>query len=70
MSTRTLLKTAGFPLGSRALRPLEVRVETSPSREFYKSFVRAIGVAGRRFSIRREVARADRGGGVVVVVSG
>lgn len=40
----TPLKTAGFPLRSRVIRPLEVHVETSPTRRFYKSFAHVISV--------------------------
>lgn len=39
-----LLEAAGFPLWSRVIKPLEVRVETSPTREFWKSFPRLGGV--------------------------
>lgn len=39
-----LLKTTGFLLWSSVIKALEVRVETSPTREFYKSFPHLIGV--------------------------
>lgn len=39
-----LLKTTGFLLWSSVIKALEVRVETSPTREFYRSFTHLIGV--------------------------
>lgn len=57
---RVELETARFPRWPRAIKPLEVHVETSPPGDFYKSFPRC---AGSQLSERRDVTRTDEGRG-------